>query len=323
MARILITGATGLIGFHLLKALNSGDSKLRILHRKTSDLNVLRGLIFEAAVGDLSDDEALQRAVKDCDAVYHLAAHVSMGKAGVEMMQRINVAGTAALVSAASKAGVKRFVNVSSVAAMGIAAQGQADEREVYNHPPGRPYMETKRDAEKAAHANSGLMTMISVRPSLVVGPGPFRRGMVATFVRRALRSGLPLAPRGGINVVDVEDVVGVLIEAMNSGQDNDRFLATGHNISTKSLMKTICKLTQTPGPALSVPGWLTLSASHAMQGWMNLGLPGQLPALPMRLAARVMHYDDSWTRQRLELDVPRSLESTLQKRIDWERSQK
>jgi dihydroflavonol-4-reductase len=206
---------------------------------------------------------------------------------------------------------------------MGVAKQGAATEEEPYNHHPGRPYMETKHQAEEIAHASSGAMTLMSVRPSLVVGPGPFRRGMVAAFIERALHSGIPLAPSGGINIVDVEDVVAVLMEAMNEGRDGERFLATGHNLTTRNLMERICGLAEKPGPALTLPAWITGAASRVMDFWMGLGLPGELPALPMRMAGTQLYYDDSWTRSRLNLEAPKPLEHTLLRRIEWERNQR
>ena len=128
MHRVLVTGGTGLIGFHLIRALEAKGEKVRVLHRNTSNLSLLRGLRIEASAGDLSTGEGLDRAVKSCHQVYHLAAHVSMSKRAAKAMQTINVDGTRSLVEAAAKEGVERFVNVSSIAAMGIAKQGAATE---------------------------------------------------------------------------------------------------------------------------------------------------------------------------------------------------
>ena len=320
MAEILVTGATGLIGSHLVGALVEAGERPRLLMRENSRRSLFDGLDLPVVIGDLSDRESLQRAAEGCDRVYHLAAMVSMGGGGGNAMHNVNVQGTRNMVLAAREAGVERFVNVSSVAAIGIPVPGElATERQPYNHPPSRPYMETKRDAELAAHALSGEMTMISVRPSLVLGAGPFRRGMIATFIKRAMRSGLPVAPSGGINIVDVDDVVRVLIAAMEQGNDDDRFLAVGHNIDTEALMRMICELVDMPGPKLRIRGWITDTAGRVLGLAQRFGIPGPLPAAPLSLASARLYYDDRWTRSRLDLPEPTPIETTLRRRIDWE----
>ena len=319
--KTLITGATGLIGFHLAKALSAEQHELRLIRRGDALPELWEDLNFESTIADLGDAASLQAAVKGCDRVYHLAAHVSMSKREEDMMRQINVEGTKALVKAAAKEGVKRFVNVSSIAAMGISKSGAATETEAYNHPQGRPYNETKRDAEQAAHEFSGSMQTMSVRPSLVVGPGPFRRGMIASMIKVAMATGLPISPAGGINVVDVEHVVEVLRAAMRLGEDGDRFLAAGHNVGISELMRSICRETGTLAPLLTIPNWLTSPAGSFLQAWSNSGLPGDPPALALKMAGTQMFYDDRWTRARLQLSETRPLAETLRRRIDWEQS--
>jgi len=321
MPKALITGATGLIGFHLAKALSAEHIDLRLTRRSDALPELWRGLEFDSVVADLGDEASLQKAVQGCDQVYHLAAHVSMSGREEDMMRRINVEGTKALIKAAANEGVARFVNVSSIAAMGISKTGAANETEAYNHPPGRPYNETKRDAEHAAHEFSGSMRTMSVRPSLVVGPGPFRRGMIASMIKVAMATGLPISPAGGINVVDVDHVVDVLRAAMRLGEDGERFLAAGHNVSITELMRTICQETGTLGPLLTIPNWMTSPVGSFLQAWSNSGLPGDPPALAMKMAGTQMFYDDRWTRARLRLSETAPLAKTLRRRIEWEQS--
>ncbi len=322
MPRTLITGGTGLIGYHLAAALRARGKELRLMHRQHVRPALFLGWDAECVEGDLSQPHSLAEAVAGCDYVYHLAACVSASLGDAESMRQINVEGTKALVQAAAKAGVKRFINVSSIAAMGVNPSTPATEFEPYNHAPGLPYNETKRDAEHAAHEYKGNMEVISVRPSLVVGPGPFRRGTIAKLIRLALSIGLPVAPVGGVNVVDVEDVVTVLIASMRQGKDGDRFLATGHNVKTRQLMTTICDLVSKPKPLMSIPRAVTERAGTVLKWWSALQLPGQPPAQALSMSGMPMYYNDDWTRARLRLSEPKPLQQTLQERIDWERAQ-
>ena len=322
MPKTLITGGTGLIGYHLAKALHAQGADLRLMHRCPHRPGLWSDWDVECVGGDLSEPGSLTKAVAGCDHVYHVAACVSASVGDAKLMQRVNVHGTTALVKAAANAGVKRLINVSSIAAIGVNQLEPANESEPYNHAPGQPYNETKRDAEVAAHKFKGPMEVLSVRPSLVVGVGPFRLGTIAKLIRIAMKTGLPIAPVGGVNVVDVEDVVAVLIAAMGSGEDGDRFLATGHNIKTRLLMNTICELIDKPGPMLTLPHVVTSRIGALFKLWCALKLPGQPPAQAVGMSGTPMYYNDDWTRARLRLSEAKPLQQTLQERIDWERSQ-
>ncbi|MEE2834761.1 MAG: NAD-dependent epimerase/dehydratase family protein [Myxococcota bacterium] len=320
MARALVTGATGLIGFHLAQALNERGRPLRLMHRSVEPPALWAGWDVETVQADLTDATSLGAAVQGCDGVYHVAAHVDTSTRAGARMRRVNVDGTVSLVRAARSAGVRRLVNVSSIAAMGIAADGPTPETEPFGDGNRWLYNVSKRDAEDAAHEHAGSMDVISVRPSLVVGTGSFRRGSVARVIQTALKLGLPLAPSGGVNVVDVLDVVDTLIAAMDRGQPGERYLATGHNVRTRALMATICRLAGRPEPHLTLPASFTRGLGSLLNLWSRLGLPGQLPEQAVTMSGVCMYYNDDWTRARLRLSEAKPLEDTLRARLEWER---
>ena len=322
MPKTLITGGTGLIGYHLASALYAQGVDLRLMHRSEQPPKLWANWDVEAVVGDLNNPRSLAAAVVGCDHVYHAAACISTSQRDASLVQSVNVGGTRAMVREAAQAGVCRFVNVSSIAAMGINGTGPTTEAEPYNHPAGYLYNESKRDAESVAHADPSQMVVVSVRPSLVVGPGPFRRGSISKLIHVALRTGLPVAPVGGVNIVDVDDVVSTLIAGMHYGEDGDRFLAVGHNIKTRQLMDTICDLLEKPKTRFSLPHNATSRLAMLLKLWCSLGLPGQPPFQALAVSGTNMYYNDDWTRDRLKLSEPTPLHQTLQKRIDWERSQ-
>ena len=117
MAKALVTGGTGFLGSHLVHALVSRHDEVRCLVRRTSNLRWLRGLPVEYAVGELRDPASLKRAVEGVEIVYHVAA--ALAAASAEQFDAINFRGTRALAQACieSRARIRRFVYVSSIAA--------------------------------------------------------------------------------------------------------------------------------------------------------------------------------------------------------------
>src|SRR5689334_4567191 len=168
--KILITGATGFIGSHIAESLHAKGYSLRCLIRKTSDLKWIKHLPIEYVYGDLFESEALKSAVKDVDYVYHLAGTTkSKSRAGYFQGNHI---GTKNLLDAvlAVKPNLKRFVHVSSLAAVGPGTIGHpVDENTPYH--PITAYGESKMESEKECLRVAEKIPITITRPPAVYGP--------------------------------------------------------------------------------------------------------------------------------------------------------
>jgi nucleoside-diphosphate-sugar epimerase len=163
--RILVTGASGFLGSHVAERLASRDGiDLRLLLRPASRLTFLDGVAYERAGGDVRDAASLARALEGIDAVVHLAGLVSALTEA--QYHEVNASGTASLVEAARQAGVKRFVYVSSLAALGPSDDGAVPETP---HPVG-PYGRSKLAGEYPVLAARDAMSVAVVRPPVVYG---------------------------------------------------------------------------------------------------------------------------------------------------------
>lgn len=175
----LITGATGLLGSHIVEQLRKQNKPVRVLIRRGSDRSWLETQNVEFVEGDVTDAASLQRACQGVDVVYHAAARV--GDWGPwEEFQRITIDGTQKLVDAAAAAKVRRFVHVSSISVYGYhTKEGTIDEAYGEKHGLGYKmykwayYTRSKVRAEELvwqAHREKRLQATI-IRPAWIYGP--------------------------------------------------------------------------------------------------------------------------------------------------------
>jgi uncharacterized protein YbjT (DUF2867 family) len=202
---ILVTGASGFIGGHLVAALRSRERPTRCLVRPRSRARRFEALGCALARGDMADPASLRAACDGVDAVVHLVAII---RGGASDYERVMTSGTRALIEAASEARVRRFVLVS---ALGLDESTRALT----------PYYRAKWDEERALKA-SGLEHVI-LRPSFVFGRDG---GVLPTFLRLVRYS--PITPVLGpgtqlIQPISVEDVVAHLVKGLDLEAARDR----------------------------------------------------------------------------------------------------
>ncbi|MCS6818149.1 MAG: NAD-dependent epimerase/dehydratase family protein [Blastocatellia bacterium] len=214
--RILVTGATGLIGGRLIERLREHpDVSIRALARDPAKADRLRAPSVEIAIGDITRPETLPAALAGCHVVVHCAARVTE-RGSWEEFWRSNVEGTRHVLEAAAHAGVERFVHVSSVAVYGIFPRDQTDETFPYQ-PCGNAYCDTKIEAEKVAleYFRQRGVPLVILRPGIVYGP--HSRHWTIRIIELLKTNRLFLLGRadGICNHVYVDNVVDAILLAM------------------------------------------------------------------------------------------------------------
>lgn len=209
--RILLTGATGFVGSQTARQLVADGHELRVSVRETSDLGPLATLEYESVLADLRDRSALDRACAGVEAVVHVAGLTSAVNA--RTYREVNGQGTRALAEAAMGAGVRRFVYVSSLAAMGPSAEAESPAARPH---PITPYGRSKEAGEQALLARASELEVQVLRPPAVYGPRdtgllPFfkmaRRGYLLRFGDGSNRVSMIYAP-------DLAEAISTLLTA-------------------------------------------------------------------------------------------------------------
>src|SRR3954447_14771169 len=209
--RVLVTGASGMLGRGTAVALRARGDEVTVLQRHPSGLDV------REVLGDVADPDVVRRAARGQDAVVHLAAKVDVVGRWSDY-ERVNVEGTRAVVDACRSAGTGRLVQVSSpfVAHAGRplvgARAGRADPERAGGH-----YARSKALAEEVALGADGPdLAVLAVRPHLVWGPGDTQ--LVARLVARAAAGRLPVLGSGAalIDTTFLDNAVAALVGAVD-----------------------------------------------------------------------------------------------------------
>jgi nucleoside-diphosphate-sugar epimerase len=169
---VLVTGATGFVGGHLVELLVRHGHEVKALARQTSDTSFLKKLSVEIVGGDIRDEAAMKQAMAGCQCVYHLAAKTTKDRLSKKDYYAHNVQGTKNVAQAALDAGVSRLVYASTIGVYGTVRNSSIDENTVPN--PDSYYRETKLGGEKEVlrfHRESGLPIVVA-RLGSVYGPG-------------------------------------------------------------------------------------------------------------------------------------------------------
>lgn len=315
MKPILVTGATGFLGTHVVEQLRArGEGPLRLLCRGASRWDGVPGL--EIVQGDIAVEADVARAVAGTRAVCHLAGVVSRDEKDAPLLHRVHVEGTRWVCRAALRHSVEKVVVASSSGTIAVSHDPIIhDENSGYKEREIRDwsYYRTKMEAEKeslAFHREHGLPVVV-VNPALLLGPGDERgssTGDVAAFLEGQIIS----LPRGGMSFVDARDCAAGVIGAMDRGRAGERYLLGGVNWTFRHVMETVGKIAGVAAPKMRVPLWMSLAAAPLLRRAMPLiGRKFELDDVTIRMSDMFWYFTSAKAERELGFQA-RPPEETL-----------
>ncbi|MCM1983927.1 hopanoid-associated sugar epimerase [Lyngbya confervoides] len=292
--KCFVTGGTGFVGANLIRLLVSQGYTVKALVRPHSCLDNLTGLEVETVTATLND-EALAQQLRGCQVLFHVAAHYSLWRRDGEALYQSNVLGTRNILAAARAAGIERTVYTSSVAAIGVPADGHIAD-ETYQSPPEKligAYKKSKYWAEQEAHkASDQGQDIVIVNPSTPIGPWDIKPTPTGEIILRFLRRQMPAYLDTGLNLIDVRDVAQGHLQALHRGKTGHRYILGNQNLSLQDILHILADLTGLPAPRYAVPFWIPLIAA-----WIDeyvLAALGKSPTVPVsgvQMARQNMFY--------------------------------
>lgn len=324
--RIFVTGASGFIGSCLCRALCAQDHEVVALHRPTSLLAGLDGLPVHRVIGDMLDPPSLARACEGVEVVFHTAAPMRPEADGPTAIEA-HVLGTRNILQAARRAGVRRLIHTSSVAALGVpdvppsASEKDApllDEGHAWNYLPERwPYAFAKHrsELEVLRAVDDGLQAVI-VNPSAVFGAGDWYRTSKSLVAHVGRGARVPVIA-GGLNAVHIDDVVAGHLAAVERGRTGERYILGGENLTLTDMFRITAQVVGRRPPRLEVPLWAVPALRrllHPARAILRLPIEPSL----LWLAGYYFYYDTHKAQVELSLPPARLYRQAAQETYTW-----
>ena len=330
---IVVSGATGFLGAHVVCKLLKVGKKLRAFKRANSSLNEF-DFIYRIYFGkeanfqnqpnliwveaDINDIPSLEEVLEGVETVYHCAATVSFLQSEAELMMQVNVIGTANMVNISLIKGVKVFCHVSSIAALGRKKSGDTmDENSKWeNSKLNSNYAISKYKAEMEVWrgAEEGLQVTI-VNPGMIIGRGYYTKGALSLI--GAAHKGMPFYTEGVNGYVDAEDVAEVMFRLVEEKKFGQRYVLVSENLSNQDLFNFLSEKFGKPLPKIKVTKLLAEIAwrFYAIKRLFNpKGLP--LTKETARSSLNKSYYNSSKIKKELNFEF-KPVYKTLQECVD------
>jgi nucleoside-diphosphate-sugar epimerase len=323
IVRVLVTGGTGMIGCHTAAALVAAGHEVRLLVRNPARIAPALGPLGiedpEYAVGDVTDEDCVARALEGCDAVLHSAAFLSFDRSCEAEMQQTNVEGTRNVLGRAVSLGLDPIVHVSSIAALFPPDGKQMTVHDNVKDPRDQ-YARTKAQAERYARELQATGAPVTITyPGSTFGPHDPTVNEAVRGLFDMLKIGFFLIPPTGSCFVDVRDVAAVHVALMEPGKGLRRFMIGGWFLLHSELVDTYVRLTgrrviqiSTPARVMLTLGW----AADLLRGGLGVDV-GMLSYESMLFASNGVPCDSAAVQRDLGVEF-RPADDTMRDTLLW-----
>ncbi|HEV8268265.1 MAG TPA: hopanoid-associated sugar epimerase [Thermoanaerobaculia bacterium] len=320
----LVTGGTGFVGAHLVRALLAKGHAVRCLVRRGTKATNLDGLDVERVEGDLRDSDSLVRAVTGSERVFHCAADYRLGAPDPVTLHQSNVEGTRNVLQAARDAGVSKVVYTSSVGALGLTADGTPanETTPVSRDSVVGAYKRSKFDAERVAEefARGGLPVVI-VNPSTPVGELDVKPTPTGQVIVDFLNRRMPAYVETGMNLVDVRDVAAGHLLAAEKGTPGEKYILGNRDMTLKEILDALGTISGLPSPRVKLPHAVPYVFAALDTAFSRvLGKAPRVSIESVRMSRHLMFFDASKARRELGF-APGPVEAALERAVEWFRA--
>ena len=323
--RALVTGATGFVGAAVARALIREGWDVRALARKGSDRRNVQHLPLEVVEGDLADRASLDRALAECQALFHVAADYRLGAFDPRQLYQTNVEGTRNILEASHQAGIRRVVYTSSVATVGIPRDGSPGNEDtpvgvadMVGH-----YKRSKFLAEQVVReAALAGMSVVIVNPSTPIGPGDVKPTPTGQLVLDAAAGRMPAYVDTGLNIVHVDDVAAGHLLAFHRGRPGERYILGGQDLTLRQILTEIARLVGRKPPSIRLSASVVLPIAYIAEAFARVTRrPGRITVEAVRMSRKRMFFSSDKAKRELGYEWRPPTEA-LRDAIAWLREQ-
>lgn len=323
--KVLVTGATGLLGSNLLRILSERGHQIKVLLQPGSCTKTIDQLPIEMVEGNILNFEEFLEAARGVDAIFHLAADTSVWPARNPNTVKVNVEGTRNAIYVALAVQAKRFIHVGTA---NTFSYGNDQKPGIENTPYicqkfGLDYMDSKQQAQQlVVEASKKGLPAIMVNPTFMIGPFDSKpsSGQMLVAVHSGKVKGFS---QGGKNYVCVQDVAIGIANALKKGRIGESYILGNENLTYEQAFTKMANIMNSKPPRIKLPNWLVISA-----GFINtyIGkITGKNPGVsyPLARIACERHYYSS-EKAIKELDFPQTpIEVGIRQSYEWLKTNK
>lgn len=319
--KIAVTGSTGHIGFNIVKELRDSGYAVQAIYRSPEKTGPLKDLGVECIQADALDSASLQKAFEGMDAVMHLAGVISIQGDPDGTVMKTNVEGSRNVVEACLSCGVRKLLHFSSIHAFRYRKN---DPVVTERHPPSDArsfkYDHSKAlgEAEIIKGVTRGLDAVI-LNPTAVIGPYDYQQSLSGKMLRNLFEGKLPALIDDGFDWVDVRDLVGAAIAALEKGRPGERYILSGRWASTRELAHICEKISGQPAPRFTLPAWVAVVSLPLLHLYCRLR---NIPPLYTYESLMVLkHSNKNFSHEKATRELgyaPRPLEETIRDVFEW-----
>jgi dihydroflavonol-4-reductase len=316
---VLVTGATGLLGHHVVLELLKNQHTVHILVRSVQKIKIDLKLVT-VSDGNFTDYACLKQAAVGMDAIIHIAAVTDMNLLTYEEYKKINTDGTTQVLQVANELNINTMVYISSANTIGYGTEQQpADERFAIEFPFTTSFYAQSKSASEIQVVEASKKTnhhFIIINPTFMLGAYDTKPGSGKLLLRGYKRK-VMLIPGGGKNFIAARDVAVTVCNALTMGKNGERYLASGINLSFKeyyTLQKQVGKYKQ---KIVVIPDSLLTVIGKAGDLVRKFGIKTEICSMNLRQLLIQEYYSNRKAKK--ELNLPESdLKIAINETIEW-----
>lgn len=319
--KVLVTGANGLLGSHIVRELLNRNYSVKALVRKGSDLRALDGLNIDIFYGQMTQKKDIHSAASGCDFLVHSAAKTSPKPSDVEAFKIPNIKSTEYCIEASKKYRLKRFVFVSTANTIGNGTKENPGNEE-------QPFMPWLRESGYAFskfiaqqmvldETKNNALNAVVVNPTFIIGEKDVKPSSGQIF-SHILNKPAAFYPPGGKNFVDAGSAAFGAVNAMETGKSGECYLLAGENMTYKEFYKMAAEIAGQNPVLIPIPRFILLALGYAGDFSENvLKLPVRLSKVNARMLCEDNYYTPAKAMKELKLPLTSARKAT-EKAIDW-----
>lgn len=319
--KILVTGASGLLGANTIRELLNNGYNVKALVRNRNKYILSDHKNVELIEGDLADDLAIEKAVKDCEYIIHTAAETSQSKILYSDYYKTNVSLTQALFNIAVKNGVKRIVHISTCNVFGFGnLQDPGDENTPIKSPfKDSLYVQSKITAQSLALTFSDKIDVVILNPTFLIGPFD-QKPSSGRIILHGYDKRVIFYPPGGKNFIDVRDAARAIVTSLINGKNKEAYILAGENLTYKQFFEKLSSYSSKSPLLIKIPKCLLLFIGIFGNLMKKIGLENEYTFTNMKILCEKNFYSNLKSKNELNLAF-NPIDNAIKDAIHWFKS--